>query len=120
MLSINERCANASKRAAAAEHQQRVEQKAAREKQKRTDQRRNYIIGEMVCRYFPEVMRFEPGTQPQNEERFLSLKAFLIELADDQALIAQIKERARYWQQPGVILEPGEPQCVSGHEVNQA
>lgn len=115
ILTIEERSQKANKRIAESKYQQRLAQKQAQDEQRKKAQRRNYIIGEMVSQYFPEVMRLEPGTQVENEERFLPLKSFLIELAADQELVAQIKERACYWLQQGVILEPDKLRCVSGH-----
>jgi len=96
ILTFEERSQNASARAAADEHQQRVDQRAAREARKKTDQRRNFIIGALVSKYFPEVMSFEPGTNAENAERFQPLKGFLAELASDQELVGKIKERVHH------------------------
>lgn len=94
MLSINERCANASKRADVAEHQQRVEQRKAHKEQKKITQRRCYIIGELVSKYFPEVEKFRPGTKDKNTVEFGPLEAFLSELAADRELMEGIRARA--------------------------
>ncbi len=61
---------------------------------KKKDQRRNYIIGELVSHYFPEVLKLEPGTKEQNTVTFSSLESFLSALASDQELVRQIKRNA--------------------------
>lgn len=95
ITSVSERSKNASDRADSAKHQQRAEQREARERQKKTVQRRNYIIGELVSKYFPEVKKFEPGTKAENAERFQLLDAFLSVLAADWNLVEAIKAQAR-------------------------
>lgn len=117
MLTNNERLQNVEKKITESQHLQRLKQKKECELQEKKNQRRNFIIGELVTKYFPEVLSIEPGTRAENAERFLTLEAFLIELASDQELVKQIKARALYWQQPGVISRPEDLQCVSGHEV---
>ena len=117
LLEIEDRVKTADKRIAESKHQQRLALKQAHEAQRRKGRHRNFIIGELVSQYFPEVLELEPGTQEENKVRFLPLKAFLIELASDQKLVTQIKEKARCQRQLGVILEPGELRCVSGHET---
>lgn len=94
MLTINERTQKGSKRADAAKQRLCLEQKEAREAQKKMAQRRNYIIGELVSKYFPEVREIEPGTPDENEARFQLVEAFLAVLANDQELVKQIKEQA--------------------------
>lgn len=53
----------------------------------------NCIIGELVTKYFPEVLKFEPGTKAENAVTFEPLEAFLSELATDQELLKRIKKR---------------------------
>ena len=118
MLTNMQRLQNAEKRIAESQRLQRLEQKKERELQEKKDKRRNFIIGELVTKYFPEVSSIELSAKAENAECFSPLEAFLIELASDQELVAQIKEKALYWQQPGAILRPEDLQCVSGHEVN--
>lgn len=124
MLTIDQRTENAAKCAAATKHQQRMEKRKISEEQKKMTQRRNYIIGELVSKYFPEVKTFEPGTKAENAERFQPLEAFLTELAADQKLIEEIKARARFKSdrtkclgQLDLLSDP--MQCVSGHEANR-
>ena len=94
MMSIEERNTNATKRIRAAEQQQLLEQRKRQEAQKRKDSRRNYIIGELVTRYFPDVKTLEPGTQDGNLARFEPLEAFLCVLSTDYDLCRELQERA--------------------------
>ena len=93
-MSIEERNTNATKRIRAAEQQQLLEQRKRQEAQKRKDSRRNYIIGELVTRYFPDVKTLEPGTQDGNLARFEPLEAFLCVLSTDYDLCRELQERA--------------------------
>ena len=85
-MSIEERCANAKKCIDPVEHQQKVKQKK--------DQRRNYIIGELVSRYFPSVQEYDPGTDDENRTRFAPLEAFLYMLSIDTDLVDDLRDRA--------------------------
>lgn len=93
-MSIEERTANANRRVAAAEQKKRQEERAAQEAQRRKDSRRNYIIGEVVSRYFPDVRNIEPGTDVENQTRFEPLEAFLYVLSSDYDLVEELQKRA--------------------------
>lgn len=88
---LDERIAKSKEHTAKLERQKRQEQKRKRSAKKKKDQRRNYIIGELVSHYFPEVLKLEPGTNEQNAVTFSSLESFLSVLASNQELIKQIK-----------------------------
>lgn len=94
MLTIEERTQNAVQRIDNSRHHQRVVQKEDHDLKKRRDQQRNYIIGALVSKHFPEVTAFEPGTQAENAFRFKPLEAFLSKLASNQRLVEQLKESA--------------------------
>ena len=94
MMSIKERTSNANRRIVAAEQKKRQEERAAQEAQRRNDSRRNYIIGELVTRYFPSLREYEPGTDTENQTRFGSLEAFLHVLSADYDLVEELRERA--------------------------
>ena len=76
------------------EQSNRIKQRQQKKLQAKKDQRRNYIIGELVSHYFPEVLKLEPGTKEQNTVTFSSLESFLSALASDQELVRQIKRNA--------------------------
>lgn len=94
IMSIEERTTNANKRIDAAERKHRQEELVAQEAQKRQDSRRNYIIGELVTRYFPSLREREPGTATENQTRFEPLEAFLYVLSTDYELVGELQDRA--------------------------
>ena len=78
-MSIEERTVKANERIDAAENRRRQEERATQEAQRRKDSRRNYVIGELVTRYFPSL---EP------------LEAFLYVLSTDYDLVRELQDRA--------------------------
>lgn len=94
IMSIEERNANANKRIQTAEQEQLLKQRSEQEAQNRKDKRRNYIIGELVSKYFPDVLALEPGTQNENTATFERLESFLYVLSIDYELTQDLKERA--------------------------
>ena len=93
-MSTRERLTNANKCIADAEQRQRQEQRNTQESQRKMEQRRNFVIGELVTRYFPSVRRYEPGTDAENHTRFESLEAFLYVLSTDHELVRALQDRA--------------------------
>ena len=94
IMSIEERTANANRHIAAAEQKKRQKERAVQEAKRRKDSRRNYIIGELVARYFPDIRNIEPGTDVENQNRFESLEAFLYVLSTDYDLVEELQGRA--------------------------
>lgn len=94
IMSIEERAANAKRKISAAEQKKRQEERAAQEAQRRKDSRRNYIVGELVARYFPDIRNIEPGTDVEGQNRFESLESFLYVLSADYDLVEELRERA--------------------------
>ncbi len=91
-----ERIAKSKERTAKLEKQRRAELRKEREAQKKKDQRRNYIIGELVTKYFQGLCSLEPGTKAENADRFTSLEALLSVLAADHKLMEKLMAKARY------------------------
>lgn len=108
-MTMNEIIKSADDRIAQANHHQRLERKQTRETQRRKDQRRNYAVGELVIKHFPELCCIEPGTKAENAVRFAPLESFLAKLAADPELMEQIKARAHIG-----------PQHVSGRQEKKA
>lgn len=94
IMSVEERIANADKRINTIERKKRQEERAAQEAQRKKDQRRNFVIGELVAKYFPEVSNLEPGTDAENRTSLDSLEAFLYVLSTDYELVGELRERA--------------------------
>ena len=91
IMSIEERSANANKRIEAAKHQQRQKDWTERNAQKRKNQRRHYIIGELVTKYIPAVQEYELETDGESR---IQLEAFLYVLSTDPDLVDELRERA--------------------------
>lgn len=94
MKTVEERTQEADKCVKEFQRQQRVAQRQAKDKLKKKEQQRNYIIGELVCKYFPEVREIEPGATAETTERFKLVELFIAELAADKQLVEQVKGRA--------------------------
>lgn len=94
IMSIEERTSNVNRRIAAAEQKKKQEEWTAQEAQRRRDNRRNYIIGELVTQYFPSLREYEPGTGTENQTRFEPLEAFLYVLSTDYELFRKLQNRA--------------------------
>ena len=105
MLTVAERAANAATRAEAAEKKLRQERRAERIANEKKNHRRNHIIGEIFCKYFPEVLDIDPGrTKAENASRFAYVDAFISALASDHDLVKMLRERVNQ------IL----PDCLNG------
>lgn len=119
-LTLEEQIIRSKQRTAKLEEQKRVQLRNEREKKKKKDQRRNYIIGELVTKYFPALTSLEPGTKAENRINFQPLEAFLSVLSSEQELIDRLKEKAvstaPLTTEKGEDEYPVSPQCVSGHQ----
>lgn len=117
-LTLEERIVKSKAHTAKLEQQRRAEQKRERDIKKKKDQRRNYIVGELVIKYFPELMRLEPGNKAENVDRFWQLEAVLSVIADNKELMEQLKKKAARKmistdkQECKIVVESAK--CVSG------
>lgn len=94
MLSIEKEIQQSKNRISKIEHQKRVDLKKEKDRQKKKEQHRNYIIGELVAKYFPEVLYLEPGNRIENTVIFEPVESFLSALAADRKLVNHIKSTA--------------------------
>lgn len=116
---LEERIAKSKARTAKLEQLRRAELRKEKEAEKKKSQHRNYIVGELVTKYFPEITDLEPGTKAENMVRFEPLEKILSALSTDTQLVNQLKQIATY---PALAddenknqLSSDHPQCVSGH-----
>ncbi len=93
-LTLDEQIIRYKQHVAKLEQQKRVKLRKEREIKKKKDQRRNYIIGELVTKYFPVLTSLEPGTKAENDINFQPLEAFLSVLSTEQKLIDHLKDKA--------------------------
>lgn len=94
MMRLDERSANANRRMKEAERQKRVQDREEKSEQKRRNQRRNFLIGELVTKYFPSVVTIEPGSWDENSLQFKKLEAILYVLSTDVKLMDDLQNRA--------------------------
>ncbi len=81
---LEERIAESKAKTAHLEQQRRAELYRERKMKKKLDQRRCYVVGELVCKYFPALKELKPGTKEQNKIIFKKFEAFLSSLASDE------------------------------------
>ena len=75
---------------------QRVERRNQRIAKSKEDKHRNYIIGELVSKYFHEILNFKPGNKEHNSIEFAPFETFLKILADDKNLMERLKKEVIY------------------------
>ena len=63
-------------------------------KQRKEDERRNFIVGELVCEYFPELMKYQPKRKRADTiAEFAPVEAFMRELSNKSDIVSQIKNQ---------------------------
>lgn len=87
------------------ERQQRIANRNNREAQEKRRKRQYYLIGELVSKYFPEVLCLEAEQANEDELLLKHLESFLSVLSADKTLLLQLRQRAQ-----------NDAKCVSGHE----
>lgn len=80
MLSIEERIKLADIHVAQQEHKKRVECRQERERKKKAVQRQNYVVGELVLKFFPQIIELK------------SIEKFLFMMASDPCLMKELKK----------------------------
>ena len=94
MSTMEERQKNASERAKQFEQQQRKTQRQTKAVQKKKDERRKFIVGELVIQYFPKLLEIDPGTtQEETQKRFQNFAVFL-EVLSNSPYLHELQERA--------------------------
>ncbi len=84
MQTIDERISKAQEKLTQLQQKKRIELRKKHEEEKKKNQRRNYILGEMVTKYFPQVLKLDPGNKAENAVIFKPFENFLSKLAADQ------------------------------------
>ena len=113
MTTLQERLEIAGQKVKNIEHQQRAAEKQAKDKLRKKDDHRKYIIGGLVLKYFPDLRDIEPETtSDENKERFKHVEAFLVALAGKPEIIQELQAEADARLQ----LASEDPRCVSGHD----
>lgn len=95
MLSLEERLSNANKKIEEATHQRRINNQKEKEMKQKKETLRNMIIGELVVKYFPELLDIEDEINSENKENTEKLEAFLETLASHPEVVEQIKAESQ-------------------------
>lgn len=93
MQSIDEKISSTREKLIQLQQQKRIQLRKIREEEKRKNQRRNYILGDLVSKYFSPVLKLEPGTKAENSVTFQPWESFLSELAADHELMEQLEKK---------------------------
>lgn len=91
---LEDRLANAKEKVALLERKRREEAEIKRKKERQKNDRRKAIIGGFVVKHFPEMLRFEPGTNAENAVEFAQFDSFLSVLSTDVNLMETLKKIA--------------------------
>lgn len=94
MMTTEERIMQTKARVDELTQKDRLAHRQEREAHKKLDQRRNYLLGELVSKYFPEVKELVPGTEDENTVVFKTFEAFLYVLANSNDTLRDLKEIA--------------------------
>ena len=75
-------------------NRKKMKERREQEAKRKIDIHRNIIIGELVCRYFPDVMKYQPQrSKSVNTEVFKSFESVLKVIASDTELLAHINSK---------------------------
>lgn len=81
-MTTADRLAQAKKQVEQAKHRRILEENRARESQRKTDDRRKYIIGDLFCKHFPIALEITPGRSTEEDHlNFEPLDKFMEALA---------------------------------------
>lgn len=107
--SIEERINAVKKQIEQLERERRIADRNNRETQEKIRKKQYYLIGELVSKYFPEVLCLSGEQANENALSLKSLESFLSVLSEDKELVNKLKQCATNSAQ-------NEDKCVSGHE----
>ena len=89
MHSINSQIAEDLESVEQKERQHQMKQARARKKLAGVELRRKVIVGELVIRFFPELLQLYPRTIAENKTTFAHLERFLAILAEDELYLSK-------------------------------
>ena len=76
-------------------NRKKMQERREQEAKRKVDIHRNIIIGGLICKYFPDVMEYQPQRSKKgNAEVFKCFESILEMIASDTELLACIKSRA--------------------------
>ena len=97
MLTLNEKIAESKAKAEQLKRHKRLQDNREKKQKQKEDTRRKIVVGEIVLKYFPEILQFQPYlSEAKNNIEFAEFEIFVSELACDKAYIIQQKEKIKY------------------------
>ena len=92
-MTTADRLAQAKKQVEQAKHRRILEENRVRESQRKTDDRRKYIIGDLFCKHFPIALEITPGRSTEEDHlNFEPLDNFMEALAMCQECYQELEE----------------------------
>ena len=96
MTNVIDRLKQSEDRVVQLERQSGLQLNRDNARKRKIDTRRNIIIGGLVCKHFPDVMKFQPKSRKADTElEFAELECFISMLAKDIEYISMLSERAK-------------------------
>lgn len=93
MSNANERLKATLARVEQIKNQNKSRERREMEAKRKKDAHRNFIIGELVCKYFPDMMKYQPKrSKVDNTSEFADFENFLCWLSDKTDLVEAIKK----------------------------
>ena len=101
MSTFDERIAREREKLEHLKRQQRAHDTREKKRHEAISRDRQRIIGELVSKYFPEVLRFQPHrSNAENQIEFAPIEKFLITLTADTEYVSWLKERIEKQELP--------------------
>jgi predicted butyrate kinase (DUF1464 family) len=99
-VKLNERIAKAKEMAEKVEREQRVHARLERDKKRKTDNYKRFMLGDLVMEIFPDkvaaiTVHRGKGAAAKNAAELAEMKCFLLTLAADKEMMASLKEVVR-------------------------
>lgn len=114
MLSNHESIQSTKKQADAKLRALRLAKREARNRKRKEDNHRKYVVGGYVIDAFPALSEIIPGTKAENDMRFLELRQFLRALSSRPDLMQGLHRQVA--QEAAASSAVQTPQCVCGPE----
>jgi len=96
MPTLDERIARETQKLEQLKRQKKAQEAREKKNKRKIDTRRQIIIGGIVAKYFPEVLKFEPKyNNAENYIEFAPLANFLSVLNAQKDFVTQLKELAK-------------------------
>lgn len=72
-------------------NQRKSQERRERKAKHKMDAHRNFLIGDLVCKYFPNMMKYQPKrSKADNAKEFADFENFLCWLSDNADLVEAI------------------------------